>query len=245
MRILRVAACGTAGLAVLLAGAAGVSASASHASRGCAPERRWLVRWNQTFAARVVRPTAVYRAPGSGAFMRLGIADAYGFATTVSVVERVQMCKRRWYRVRLAAYPNGATGWVPSTAVKTMRLRARIVVDISRHRLFFYRRGKLVIASPAAIGKPSTPTPTGNFYVTQRFILPNDYGPYGPRAIGISAFSNVLRSWRDGGPIGIHGTNERFSIGRPVSHGCVRLPNAFIIKLFGMTPLGTPVTIRP
>jgi lipoprotein-anchoring transpeptidase ErfK/SrfK len=245
MRSLRVAACGGAGLLVLLLGAADVSASASHASRGCAPQRRWLVRWNQTFAARVVRPTAVYRGVGRGPFMHLGTTDAYGFATTVSVVERVQLCKRRWYRVRLAAWPNGATGWVPSTAVHTTRLRARIVVDVSRHRLFFYRRGKLVFASPAAIGKPSTPTPIGTFYVTQRFILTSTTGPYGPRALGISAFSNVLRSWVDGGPIGIHGTNETFSIGQPVSHGCVRLPNAAIIKLFGLTPLGTPVTVRP
>ena len=64
-------------------------------------------------------------------------------------------------------------------------------------------------------------------------------------AIGISAFSNVLRSWRDGGPIGIHGTNETFSIGQPVSHGCIRLPNDVIIRLFAVTPLGTPVVIQP
>ena len=70
-------------------------------------------------------------------------------------------------------------------------------------------------------------------------------GAYGPRALGISAFSNVLRSWRDGGPIGIHGTDETFSIGKPVSHGCVRLPNDLIIKLFAVTPLGTPVVIQP
>ena len=46
------------------------------------------------------------------------------------------------------------------------------------------------------------------------------------------------------GPIGIHGTNEPFSIGAPVSHGCVRLPNDRMIALFKVTPLGTPVLIR-
>ena len=69
-------------------------------------------------------------------------------------------------------------------------------------------------------------------------------GPYGARALGISAFSNVLRSWREGGPVGIHGTNEPFSIGRPVSHGCVRLPERAMRELFGHVPLATPVTIR-
>jgi lipoprotein-anchoring transpeptidase ErfK/SrfK len=146
--------------------------------------------------------------------------------------------------VRLATFPNGTTGCVRARDLSTTRLRARIVVDISRHRLFLYKAGKLVFTSAAAIGKPSTPTPRGSFFVTQRFVVSPTTGPYGPRALGISAFSNVLRSWRDGGPIGIHGTNEGFSIGMPVSHGCVRLPNDRVIALFKVTPLGTPVLIR-
>ncbi len=116
-------------------------------------------------------------------------------------------------------------------------LRVRIVVDVSAHQLTLYRAGRVVLRSPAAIGKPSTPTTLGTFFVTQRFVVDPPTGAYGPRALGISAFSNVLRAWRDGGPIGIHGTDETFSIGKPVSHGCVRLPNDLIIKLFAVTPL--------
>ena len=108
-----------------------------------------------------------------------------------------------------------------------------------------YKRGKLALSTPAAVGKPGTPTPIGRFYITQRFILTNPHGPYGSRALGISAFSDVLRSWRDGGPIGIHGTNEPFSIGKAVSHGCIRLPDAAIVRLFKQVPLATPVIIRP
>jgi lipoprotein-anchoring transpeptidase ErfK/SrfK len=214
------------------------------AARGCAPQERWLVRWDSTFAATVKRPTAIYRRPARTPFMQVGIADAYGFPTTLQVIERVQTCQTRWYRVRVAARPNGATGWISSAAVKTTRLRARIVIDLSRHRLFLFKRGRLALESPVAIGKPSTPTPLGSFYVTQRFIVSSPGGPYGPRALGISAFSDVLRSWRDGGPIGIHGTNEPFAIGNSVSHGCVRMPNDMIIRLFAVTPLGTPVQIR-
>ena len=150
-----------------------------------------------------------------------------------------------WYRVRLAHWPNGTTGWVRATDVATTKLRVRIVVDVSAHQLTLYRAGHVVLRSPAAIGKPSTPTPLGTFFVTQRFVVDPPTGAYGPRALGISAFSNVLRTWQDGGPIGIHGTDETFSIGKPVSHGCVRLPNDLIIKLFAVTPLGTPVVIQP
>jgi lipoprotein-anchoring transpeptidase ErfK/SrfK len=235
------------GAAVALAAAALVlvpaSARATPAHR-CATSSRWLASWSHTFAGRVRKPLTAYRQPGAMPFMRLSTADAYGFPTTLSVLERFRRCGVSWYRVRLPARPNGVVGWVLSKEVKTTRLSARILVDLSRHRLFFYRHGRIVLRSPVAIGKQSTPTPRGRFYVTQRFIVTTPGGPYGPRALGISAFSDVLRSWRDGGPIGIHGTNEPFSIGEPVSHGCIRMPNPMIVRLFKLTPLGTPVVIR-
>jgi lipoprotein-anchoring transpeptidase ErfK/SrfK len=227
-------------LAVLVLAGGGRSAAA----RSCAPQERWLQRWDSTFAATVQRPATIYRSPGRTPFMHVGISDAYGFVTTLQVIERVQSCGARWYRVRVAARPNGATGWISSKDVKTTLLRTRIVIDLSRHHLWLYKRGTVALSSPVAIGKPSTPTPTGSFYVTQRFVVTTPGGPYGPRAIGISAFSDVLRSWVDGGPIGIHGTNEPFAIGNSVSHGCVRMPNDAIVKLFAVTPLGTPVQIR-
>src|SRR5919204_2604146 len=213
---------------VAAASAGGTLSGASAAS--CATSSKWLASWRTTFAARVRRPTAVYRQPWHSPFLRLAVADRYGFATTVSVLERRQNCQGRWYRVRLATWPNGTTGWVRSKDVKTTRLHARIVIDVSQHRLYLYKAGRLVLKSAAAIGKRSTPTPLGSFFVTQRFVVSPTTGPYGPRALGISAFSNVLRTWTDGGPIGIHGTNEAFSIGAPVSHGCVRLPNDRILR---------------
>jgi lipoprotein-anchoring transpeptidase ErfK/SrfK len=223
--------------------AVGGTAARSSTAR-CPTTSKWLASWRTTFAARVLRPTSVYRRPWRSPFTSLPTADRYGFPTTVSVLERVQNCQGRWYRVRLAKWPNGTTGWIRSKDVKTTRLHARILIDVSQHRLYFYKAGRLVLKSAAAIGKPSTPTPLGAFFVTQRFVVSPTTGPFGPRAIGISAFSNVLRTWTDGGPIGIHGTNEPFSIGNPVSHGCVRLPNNRILRLFARTPLGTPVLIR-
>jgi lipoprotein-anchoring transpeptidase ErfK/SrfK len=80
--------------------------------------------------------------------------------------------------------------------------------------------------------------------VNQRLIPSDPGGPFGPGAVGISAFSPVLTGWTQGGPIAIHGTNEPWSIGRAVSNGCIRLPNATLRKLFAQTPSGTPVLIR-
>ncbi len=229
---------------VAVAASAAVATGRAAQTGTCSVSSRWLVHWDSTIAGRVVRPARLYRRPGRGVVGTLGVADRYGFPTTVSVLERHVVCGLRWYRVRYAAWPNGASAWVRGSDLVTTRLRSRIVVDISRRRLFLYRRGSVVFSTPAAVGKGSTPTPLGTFFITQKFVVDPPTGPYGPRAIGISAFSNTLRSWRDGGPIGIHGTNERFSIGKPVSHGCVRLPNPAILKLFSVTPLGTPVVIR-
>lgn len=225
---------------------AAVDGGTARARPSCAPSTTSLATPTQTFAARVTTATHAFHEPGKGAFLTLRISDPYGFPTTLSILDRYRGCGgATWYRVRLAHWPNGTTGWVPAAAVKTTRLRVKIVVDVSSHKLTLYRGGRVVMSSPAAIGKPSTPTPLGTFFVTQRFVVDPPTGAYGPRALGISAFSNVLRNWRDGGPIGIHGTNESFSIGQPVSHGCVRLPNDQIVKLFAVTPLGTPVVIEP
>ncbi|HST17965.1 MAG TPA: L,D-transpeptidase [Gaiellaceae bacterium] len=236
-------------LPLALVSVAALAAAQGGVARGgsaCTPSTTPLATPTQTFAARVTSATHAFHRPGKGAFLPLPVSDPYGFPTTLSILDRYRGCGgATWYRVRLAHWPNGTTGWVPASAVTTTRLRAKIVVDVSAHKLTLYRAGHAVMSSPAAIGKPATPTPLGTFFVTQRFVVDPPTGAYGPRALGISAFSNVLRNWKDGGPIGIHGTNESFSIGQPVSHGCVRLPNDQIIKLFAVTPLGTPVVIEP
>jgi lipoprotein-anchoring transpeptidase ErfK/SrfK len=95
-----------------------------------------------------------------------------------------------------------------------------------------------------AIGAPDTPTPTGSFYVTDLLDNENDNGAYGPFALGLSAHSDTLSEFAGGdGQIGMHGTNEPWSIGQSVSHGCVRVPNDVITQLATSLSLGTPVTI--
>jgi lipoprotein-anchoring transpeptidase ErfK/SrfK len=244
MRLVRLALGVTATGCLLSVVAPSAPAARGHA---CTPGVRWLERWDVAYAGRVLRPVDVYARPGGRAFMSLGIGDHYGFQVVLPIVaeQLSKSCKPTWFRVRVAHYPNGTLGWIRAGTVATSRIRRRIVVDVSRRRLFLYQRGKLILSTPAAVGKASTPTPHGRFYITQRFIVTEPNSPYGSRALGISAFSNVLRSWVDGGPVGIHGTNEPFSIGKGVSHGCIRLPEQTMRRLFGLVPLATPVLIRP
>lgn len=226
---------------------AGPTAASSTRPAACAAKTTWLMRWDRSYAAAARQALVVYKGPSRRTVARqFAERDGYGVPTVFAVLaaRRDVRCHITWYRVQLPTTPNGSQGWVSSADVAVARLRTRIVVDVSRRRLVLYKRGKVVMTSQAAVGKPSTPTPFGKFYVTQRLIPANQYGAYGPRALGISAHSTVLKTWVDGGPVGIHGTNERFSIGKSVSHGCIRLPNTAVLRLFKLTPLGTPVVVR-
>jgi len=181
-----------------------------------------------------------------GGLARFGRLNQNGVPTVFSIrgmrIDRT--CRPASYLVQIARRPNGVTGWVAARQVGVETVRTRIVVDLSEKRVTLYRSGKRVLSATAAVGSRATPTPTGSFYVNQRLIPTDPNGPFGPGAVGISAFSNVLTGWTQGGPIAIHGTNEPWSIGKAVSNGCIRLPNAVLRKVFAQSLGGTPVVIR-
>ena len=154
-------------------------------------------------------------------------------------------CAARWIRVELPQRPNGVAGWVRAQDVEVARVHTRIVVDVSARRLTLFRDGKAELTTTVAVGSPATPTPTGRYYVNQRLVPTDTTGPFGPGAVGISAFSNVLTGWTQGGPIAIHGTNEPWSIGHAVSNGCIRVRNEVLRRIFREALAGTPVIILP
>jgi lipoprotein-anchoring transpeptidase ErfK/SrfK len=201
----------------------------------------------QVSVAVVVREGArAYRRPARRPFARFGRLNQNGFPTVFRVLTAMKGpgCHPRWYRVQLPLRPNGATGYVRAAEVEVKPVRTRIVVDISARRLTFFRNGKRVLRTTVAVGSHATPTPTGRYYVNQLLVPADTSGPFGPGAIGISAFSNVLTGWAQGGPIAIHGTNEPWSIGQAASNGCIRVHNSVLRRLFRSTPAGTPVVIR-
>jgi lipoprotein-anchoring transpeptidase ErfK/SrfK len=105
-----------------------------------------------------------------------------------------------------------------------------------------FRDGRRVWSSRVGIGARATPTPAGRFWIRSRLRVPASDPAYGPYAFGTGAYS-VLSDWPGGGVIGIHGTDAPQLIpGRP-SHGCVRVPNAAIARLWRLMPIGTPVRI--
>jgi lipoprotein-anchoring transpeptidase ErfK/SrfK len=198
------------------------------------------------YAAVVRSRAAVSHRPGGRPFASFGRLNVNRVPTIFSArgyrVDR--RCRRVAYLVQIPKRPNGVVGWVPAKQVGLEPVRTRILVDLSAKRVTLYKNGERILSATAAIGSPATPTPTGSFYVNQRLIPTDPSGPYGPGAVGISAFSNVLTGWTQGGPIAIHGTNAPWSIGQAVSNGCVRLPNTTLRKVFARALSGTPVLIR-
>jgi lipoprotein-anchoring transpeptidase ErfK/SrfK len=197
------------------------------------------------FGAVARRPLAARRTPNGEALADFDTANANGHAMVFRVRGVVRDgCGMLWYYASLPMRPNGASGFVPARDVRILKVHTRIIVELSKRKLVLYRDGEPVLRSAVAIGAPGTPTPTGRYYVNQRLVASDPGGPWGPGALGISAFSDVLQEWIQGGPVAIHGTNDPSSIGRAVSHGCVRLPNDVLRKVFNTADAGTPVIIQ-
>jgi hypothetical protein len=150
---------------------------------------------------------------------------------------------RTWLRIRIPMRPNGRSGWVRDYALGPLhRVQTRLVVDRRLLRATLYRSGRPIWRSPIGVGKASTPTPAGDFWIREKFRVASPGGPYGSHAFGTSDYS-LLSGWPGGGVIGIHGTNAPELIpGRP-SHGCIRVPNRAIQRLYPLMPIGTPVQI--
>jgi lipoprotein-anchoring transpeptidase ErfK/SrfK len=199
----------------------------------------------RSYAADARGLVRVYRRPGGRPFARFGALNANGVPTVFAAVDAVlgERCRAAWYRVLVPVKPNGTTGYVRARVVNLRAVRSTVVVDVSARSLSVYERGRTSFRTRAAVGARATPTPLGRFYVNQRF-RDDPNGPYGWAAIGISAFSEVLTGWPQGGPVAIHGTNRPSLLGLPVSNGCIRVSNDAIRRLWRLAPTGTPVLIR-
>jgi lipoprotein-anchoring transpeptidase ErfK/SrfK len=183
----------------------------------------------------------IYKNPGdSSPSIRLHSPNPDGAPRVFLVTDR----KAGWLHVLLPVQPNGSAGWIASREVRTAKTNYWVQVLQSGHRLKLYRGKKVLISTPAAIGKTDTPTPGGAYYLTELLQPPNPNGDYGPYAYGLSGQSTALTDFNGHDPvIGIHGTNQPKLLGTSVSHGCIRISNPMITRLAKMLPLGTPVQI--
>jgi hypothetical protein len=150
----------------------------------------------------------------------------------------------RWLQVRLPGRPNGRTGWIRRQETVSFWTSWHIVVNTSLRQVTVYQHSRRARVFKAVVGKASTPTPRGEFFVEESIRLPA--GAVGaPFALALSARSTVFQEFAGGpGQIALHGlTNVGGTLGTAVSHGCVRLDNDAMRWLVARIGPGVPVTI--
>ena len=190
-----------------------------------------------------------HRAPNAGS-PQVSQVSAHrpitGERTTLPVLTRsIGAGGVRWLQVMLPGRPDGLTGWISEKGTTELVTPWHIVVDLGARRVSVYENGRRARSFPAVVGKPSTPTPTGAFFVEEVVQMASSE-PGAPFALALSARSNVFQEFEGGpGQIGIHGRNNLGgTLGAAESHGCVRLATLSIDWLAARIHPGTPVTIN-
>jgi len=163
----------------------------------------------------------------------------------------------RRYGVSASAIHNASEGdlaagderlLIPAEHIAPLPAFSGIVVNLPERNLYFYHDGWPVKCFPVAIGRQGWETPTGDaviankrknptwfppkWAVEEEPVPPGPHNPLGDRWMGLS-----LPGY------GIHATNAPGSVGRYVSHGCMRMYPEHAHELYGLAPVGTPVKI--
>jgi len=134
-----------------------------------------------------------------------------------------------------------------------------LLLRLGERRLYLIdgNPGTPVESFPIAIGKEGFETPPGRYQVEEMvehpdffkvawnevpvrvigWIPPGPTNPLGERWIGFAH--------GEGGTFGIHGTPNPELLGRAVSHGCIRMRNADVVRVYERVHLGTPVVVEP
>jgi lipoprotein-anchoring transpeptidase ErfK/SrfK len=228
---------------VVAAAAASVGAAAPSASA-----RQPLVVQPTQETVRLLSAHRVASAPRAGpAKGRIVPASRplTGEQTVLPVLGRATAANgARWLRVLVPGRPNGATGWIAERGTVLTTSSWHVVIKTSSRRVRVYRQGRLVRSFLAVVGKSSTPTPFGRFFVEEKVRMrPGHAG--GPFALALSARSTVFQEFEGGpGQVAVHGVaNLGGTPGTAISHGCVRLANDNIVWLAARIGAGVPVTI--
>ena len=139
--------------------------------------------------------------------------------------------------------------WTAATLAK--RYPAFILVDRETFTLRLFRGLKLAKTYPIAVGQAGLETPAGLYRINDKQINPSWHVPNSSWAGSLAGHiippgpSDPIKArwmgfWNGAG---IHGTDQTWSIGHAVSHGCVRMTIADVEQLYPLVPVGTPIYV--
>jgi lipoprotein-anchoring transpeptidase ErfK/SrfK len=125
-----------------------------------------------------------------------------------------------------------------------------LLLRIGENKLYLYEDGKITHEYTVATGLPEYPTPTGEYYITEKRYLPTWVNP-DPEGWGASMPASIgpgpgnplgtrALNWSASG-IRFHGTEATYSLGYAASHGCVRMAMPDVEELYDLVDVGTPI----
>ena len=203
-----------------------------------------VARWTNVLVE-VPRTLPAFAWPRPGA-TQVGVVPSGSKYFGIGIVAWVEEVSSdgRWGRVELPYTWPRRDGWIRLSGLDRDATRVRVEVDLSLHQVTVRRFGKVLFRAPGATGAPSSPTPVGEYFVTDR--VPFSAGSaLGSFAFGISGIQPRLPAgWSGGNQLAIHGTNNPSSIGQSVSAGCVRVSESTLDRLLPLLEYGTPVIIH-
>ena len=148
---------------------------------------------------------------------------------------------------------NGALVVLPTAHILPSRPHNGIVINLADQRLYYFAEGRSPTSFPVGIGAEAANLRTGSTHVRAKRVNPSwmptarmreedsELPPFVPPGPDNPLGSKAL--YLDWPGIIIHGTNKPYGVGRRVSHGCFRLHNSDIERLYREVPVGTPVRV--
>lgn len=213
------------------------NAGAPSAPRPAERTKHLLVRVPRDLAVRA-HPDARARVVG-----RMPSGSKYYDVAITAWVEEVSP-DGRWGRVEIPYVWPRREGWMPLRGLARRTTGVEVHVDLSDHRVTVTKLDRVLFGMPAATGTTVSPTPPGEYFVTDRIAFSGGY--LGTFAFGISGIQPKLPpGWSGGNQLAIHGTNDPSSIGRSASAGCLRVSERSLDRLKPLLQLGTPVIVVP
>jgi lipoprotein-anchoring transpeptidase ErfK/SrfK len=203
--------------------------------------RRLLPAGSGALVAQLNHGTQMRSAPGGGRLItKVPTKTVFGSVQTFWV----EHLSGSWLGVVSNLVGNNRIGWIPASSATLSRVNWELKASLSKRELTVLHNGKPMERYSIAIGAPDAPTPTGRFAVTDRLSTGDPAGPYGCCILALSALApHAIQDWSGGNRIALHSTPETDSIGKPVSHGCMRLSLADGRWLLEHIPDGTPTLV--
>ena len=203
-----------------------------------------VARWTNVLV-HVPHALPAFARPRAGS-AQVGVVPAGSKYYGIPIVAWVETVSAdgRWGLVELPYTWPRREGWIRIKGLPRDTTRVQVEVDLSQHMVIVRRFGKVLFRAPGATGASYSPTPVGEYFVTDR--VPFGAGSaLGSFAFGISGIQPRLPAgWSGGDQLAIHGTNNPSSIGRSVSAGCVRVSESTLNRLMPLLGYGTPVIVH-